>query len=752
MADITLPSTTVTAHPASAPSDSELLAALQAAHAAGDTQAAMEIAQVMAANPVSHETQTGGNTSGSPGGASNSGVTGSDVLKAYGNAVAGPVEGAAHIASGLMSGPVAGIAGLGTAAARGLGANVDPADVVRKTQDALTYQGHTPGGKGVINAIDTIGGVIPKGANAAGEFVADKTGSPALGAAVNTGLQGAGMWATGKIPALAASGPVTRSANLISDYLPGGAGRATNRLINQYATDTPGGSGVALQNVQDHLAAERALNGAARSGSLATKYGIQPTGTQVAESPGLAQLDRTIRNQGDVAGPLNDADAQNRGAIVNILKGISGTPEQRLRAATARDFVARTAYDDALNNPDHFVQAPGPDDPTFAAEEAAKRGLTQDGTPPINDPNTPAQGLNPVGERLQEVLQRPAMQTAMQNAKMQAANRGVKLDDRNLIQQLHYAKMDLDGQISAASRSGDSTTMGGLLDTKNTLLGVMDDLSPAYKQARQGFSAASKPLNRMDVGEALRQKYLSALQESSGTGSRPSMLLDALRRDDGDTIAQSATGFNGASLESTLLPKDLDALQAARDQLGREAFGQNAGRGVGSNTGQNLANQRALDDIGNPAAPTGHLGAIGMAIHNPIVSLIGGLRGASVRQAANRQIGQTLADPAALAKSLQTKYATRVPDSVAIPAAVGANEAATPEAQGHADGGAVDSHGNPMKAPSFWDLVQTAIHELTTPDNPQPTDVPLGSGMLQQDAGAVEANPNRLMNQADAQS
>jgi hypothetical protein len=201
----------------------------------------------------------------------------------------------------------------------------------------------------------------------------------------------------------------------------------------------------------------------------------------------------------------------------------------------------------------------------------------------------------------------------------------------------------------------------------------------------------------MDVGEALRQKYVSALQESSGIGGRPSMLLDALRKNDGDTIAQQATGFSGSTLDNTLQPKDLAALDAARGQLGREAFAQNAGRGVGSNTGQNLANQRTLDSIGNVSAPAGPLGALGIAIHHPMVAIPLGLRGNAVRAAAQKQIANTLASPEATAQALATRYATRIPDAVSMPGAVGANAGF----QDHAAGGSVK--------PTFWDLAQQVL-------------------------------------------
>lgn len=626
------------------------------------------------------------------------------VASAYGNAVAGPVEAAAQIGTGAVAAPVAGIAGLGAAAAHAMGANVDPADVVSGVQRNLTYPfpgitGHseplTQGGKDTAGAVNAVAGLIPKGADIAGQKTAELTGSPAAGAAVNTGLQALGMWATGKVPGVIGSAPVTRVGNLVSDYLPGGPERAANRVINNYATDTTGGRSAAQANVQAHVDAEKDLAQAGQSGALATKYGISPTGTQVSESSGLAQLDRTMRNQGDgVPAPLNAADKNNRGAVINILHKISGTPEARLRAIDDRETATKDIYNDALNNPDHFVQPPSWMDRSFDAEAAAKKGLTQDGAPSVNDPNQPPTGLNPVGVRLQDLLQRPAMETAMKNAHMQAGNLGIKINDRNLMQQLHYAKMDLDGQIGAASRTGDGTTMGGLLDTKRTLLGVMDDLSPAYKAARETYASSSKPINRMDVGRALKEKYLSALQESSGTGSRPSMLLEALRKNDGDTIARSATGFNGASLDTTLHPEDLAALDAARTQLGREAFGQNAGRGVGSPTAQNRASQAAIDNIGDARSAVGRLGELGAALHNPLVSLAAGMRGASVREAAQLKIAQTLASPEDLAAALKKQYAGSIPDQVTMPAAVGANA----DSQDHAAGGAIK--------PTFWDLTQ----------------------------------------------
>lgn len=750
MADhIDLAPTVVSASPAAQHTDTELLDALRAAHEAGDDNAAMEIAQQLSAQSVTHEPQPG-NTSGS---AHQEPSTAESLLRTYGNAVAGPVETAMHVGSGLLAGPVAGYAGMGAAAAHALGAHVDPADVVRKVGSAMTYDPRTQGGKDTTDALESVTGLIPKAGDDLGEYVSDKTHSPALGALANTALQGTGMIVSGEaLPAgagaLRRSAPVQRVANLASDYLPGGANRATTRIINKYAADTPGGPVSAREAIEAHLKAEADLRQAGQSGALADKYGIHPTAPQVSGSPGLAQLGRTVRNQGDgVPGPLNDADAVNRGAVVNILKKISGSPESRTALQNLRDKASDANYTQATTNPEHAgVQPPSPEAATFAEELEKNRSRLPDPDP--NAPNATV-GLNAPGARLQSLMQRPAFIDAMNNATRQAANRGVRIDNSNLIQQLHYSKMHLDGEINKAVRSGDKTELGGLMDTKKELTGIMDAVSPEYAAARQKHIELSGPINRANVGEALRQKYLSALQESSGTGSRPSMLLDALRKDDGDAIARQATDFSGATLENTLHPEDIASLDAARQQLGREAFEQNAGRSVGSPTAQNRSSQGAIDSVGDLSSVTGHLGELAAAVHNPLVSLPLGIRGAGVRAATKTKLAQTLADPAETLRALKADGLTT---GIPGPVIKAAQAQGSVDPSQYADGGPVDSHGNAITKPSFWDLVQTAIHEITTPDDDSPSAAPLGSGAAAGAAHQLQAAPRRMMDVADAQS
>jgi hypothetical protein len=99
----------------------------------------------------------------------------------------GALEQGAHLASGAIGGLGGGLAFLGKLATTG--GDADAAKAAQEaTQSALTYQPRTDAGKKLAGAIDSAMAIVPKAGNAAGSFVADKTGSPLLGSAVNTGI------------------------------------------------------------------------------------------------------------------------------------------------------------------------------------------------------------------------------------------------------------------------------------------------------------------------------------------------------------------------------------------------------------------------------------------------------------------------------------------------------------------------------------------------------------------------------------
>jgi hypothetical protein len=99
-------------------------------------------------------------------------------------------ETALAFGTGAVAMPFAGLAGLATGAARKIGiTGAEPADVVRATQEALTYQPRTAAGQKVTRAVGLPFELLAKGADWAGGKTTDITGSPALGAGVNTAIQ-----------------------------------------------------------------------------------------------------------------------------------------------------------------------------------------------------------------------------------------------------------------------------------------------------------------------------------------------------------------------------------------------------------------------------------------------------------------------------------------------------------------------------------------------------------------------------------
>ncbi len=97
-------------------------------------------------------------------------------------------ETAANIATMGVALPVAGIAGLGAAAAQAMGADVDPAQTVHDVAGAMTYQPRTELGQHLTGAAMYPFEQLAKAGRAAGDATFEATGSPAAAAAVDTAI------------------------------------------------------------------------------------------------------------------------------------------------------------------------------------------------------------------------------------------------------------------------------------------------------------------------------------------------------------------------------------------------------------------------------------------------------------------------------------------------------------------------------------------------------------------------------------
>lgn len=99
-------------------------------------------------------------------------------------------ETAGHLATGAVAMPVAGLAGLGAAAAKAFGADVDPAQVVHKTAEALTYAPKTKRGEHLSHAVLYPLEKLAEGARNVGEQAQDAGASPGTSTAIETTILG----------------------------------------------------------------------------------------------------------------------------------------------------------------------------------------------------------------------------------------------------------------------------------------------------------------------------------------------------------------------------------------------------------------------------------------------------------------------------------------------------------------------------------------------------------------------------------
>lgn len=102
----------------------------------------------------------------------------------------GIVEAGSSLASGAVSAPLSGLAGIAQAGANAVGLGSTPAaDRVRQVQEKFTYQPITDAGKSIVGAVAYPFEKLAQGADVVGGKAAEVTGSPALGAAINAGIQ-----------------------------------------------------------------------------------------------------------------------------------------------------------------------------------------------------------------------------------------------------------------------------------------------------------------------------------------------------------------------------------------------------------------------------------------------------------------------------------------------------------------------------------------------------------------------------------
>lgn len=506
---------------------------------------------------------------------------------------------------GKLAGEIAGTAGAGSALAGGAkAAGASPALI-----SALQTGGINVAGKTGLAGLATraVGGAATGGL-AAGMVNPEEAGTGALiGGSLPLVMKGIAHTSR------AASGGVK---SLVEPLYERGREKIISRALREFSGDQVDDAIRNLQSARELVP------------------GSKPTVGEAANVPSLAALQRsTFSGSSDAANALHGRFAENNQARIEALEALAGSPAARQAAEEAREQAAAAAYssarqEDALRRAAAIAKQQEWNDASAGLGKLANRQIS-----PVTDAITPSQGLI-------DLSKRPAMQGFIAEAKRLAANKGQQINNPlESIDGLHYVKLAVDDALKGTpGNSLARNQKAAVMDIKDRLIAEMDKVSPAYGESRRAYQEASKPINQMDIGDELK-KVIDPL-----TGRiRASQFARKLS----DDTARQATGFKQATLAGTLSPEQLASLNAIKEDLARAEFAQTAGRGVGSNTAQNLAYNNMMNQLGIPTFLRNFAGG-------EVLGNLGARAGDVVYGKANQEIAgllaNTMLDPAEAAR------------------------------------------------------------------------------------------------------
>lgn len=453
--------------------------------------------------------------------------------------------------AGRVAGEVAGSAGAGGVLAKGLGAAVPflgaAAPTASRLATSLQSGGLTLGQAGAAPT-----NMLLSLLNNTGLRVAGGAGAGAASA----GLVDPNSIGTGAL----VGGALAPTARVFGAV--GGAAMGAVKGMRDMATSA--GQNRIAESILRTSATNPANAAKALSNARSVVPGSNPTAAQVANDPGLAQLERTLLSDGRAAPGLQMRFA-----------------EQRAARGAAIDDVAATApgsgtyYDDIVEGRD-----------IFAKEDYAKAldaGFDKEIAPTMT-------------REIASLMERPSIQAAVKDAKRLAAETGQTIRDVGSLRGLDWVKKALDNQISKAGTPGSAigkADLAALQNTSRDLNAVLEQISPLYNEANRNYAQMSRQINSMDVARSLNKTYTPASQQFSGTNSREqgAAYMKALR--DAQDSVKGATGRK-MDLSQAMSTADIYALENVAKDLARKEYAETAGRAVGSPTAQNIMSQHLI--------------------------------------------------------------------------------------------------------------------------------------------------------------
>jgi hypothetical protein len=408
---------------------------------------------------------------------------------------------------------------------------------------------------------------VTQGVRAGARFLPQATAKVARGAApyIGAATAGAGVGA--------ALTPEDMSGGAQMGALTGAVGEAGGRVLSATYSGakaaleplTAAGRERVLKRTLDRFATDPAKVRAAAQAPVELVPGVTPTLAEATMDPGIAQLQRgAAASSPDVASALAEARGRQVAGYRGVLDDLAGNDGKREFFESMRDSTADSLY-----------------------SKARSEGLQMDEA---------LQG------QVAEILKRPSIQSAMDQAKMLASEKGIDITNpAGSAAGLMYVDDALSDQIGSAARAGNNKLVSALRDTQDQLRSFLDQAAPSYGEARRTYQAMSRPINQMAIGQTLRDKALPALTDlSDGSLARvnANSYANALRN--ADKTAAQATGLRSATMANTLDAAQMEGVQGIGQDMARYASAQELARVPGSPTAQYLGAQNVIRQFLGP--------------------------------------------------------------------------------------------------------------------------------------------------------
>lgn len=286
---------------------------------------------------------------------------------------------------------------------------------------------------------------------------------------------------------------------------------------------------------------------------------------------------------------LNDLSGGKRNEVIKALQSADEiVPGSRPTAAEAVSDIPQAtgiaAFQQQVSRQAPETGAPGAFAARAAEQQAARAGLLQREvaqTPEMLDFARSLRDFDAArnygaafaqnvqaNPRLAQIVSNPYIRDAIPDAIKLSEAKGISAKT-DLTQFLQYVKTGLDKQLS---RTGDTALSRAekqaVQEAKNELVDWLSTKNPEFARAREAFAEASKPINRMEIGQYLQQKLNTPL-DAERAGAFALGVQNAA-----STIKKASGAAVGEKLSDVLTPKQVAAVDNIIADLQRTARAQ----------------------------------------------------------------------------------------------------------------------------------------------------------------------------------